>query len=426
MEIDKLTEEMMQKAVVASGGQIFTDYLSAAHNIVNPDFRNPDFIYHTPEGQVILAELKVITEDIDEARFQLKLQELVEDWIERGLHPPFWGTCQLNSDKLHPHCRNELFEMMRVPIRRRIKDAAEQIRKTKARLNLNSARGMLLLCNAAMSFHELDSVVFQLHQTLAKECPEIDTIAYFTMNMPATMPGQDRDILVWLSGARRNWLDTEHAVHQKLQSAWVSVYQATTGIFTPVYNLNNESEFEKIKYLPKVRVGAYYADDKNVARKLLTYGKNHASWLIFHASTQFGLTAETKTTPFDAIRAYKMISDNEITSHFDQIVKKTVKECHKKLKTGEFYFDAHKNPYRLLWLGKNAATYLVFSKADDPELKVGIEYKHILYCFNFEPIDSQNEHHRLGKVYLVLLPHLKSDKRNQNYFPAGFDIQTLG
>ena len=107
--------------------------------------------------QDVVAELKCLT--VDQSKdINSKLTPLVVEWIKKtGRRPP--GVVEADKymvlmKDMPPEIANAWIKWLKVPLDGLIRDANRQIRDTKKRFKLNSAKGMVLIANQANLHHD--------------------------------------------------------------------------------------------------------------------------------------------------------------------------------------------------------------------------------------------------------------------------------
>jgi hypothetical protein len=185
----------------------------------SPDFKNADYIFR---GLGVVAELKRLSDDkAEDKKLQAKIQAKFEAWMDGGTIGPAWGQINIKSSALPPHCRHELMSLYRPSIRRRIAKANLQIKQTKEKFGMESAKGLLILVNDGNYALETNALLYVVNQILGKNLSSINSIVYCTVNMLATTPLTAKPALVWIHAIRNEVLepvDTEFVA--KLSRSW--------------------------------------------------------------------------------------------------------------------------------------------------------------------------------------------------------------
>ena len=117
------------------------------------DARAADYLF---PKQNIIAELKTMTIDQTEDASQ-KLTPYVEAWIKKNNRMPDGsqvnGKFVIEISKMPPDIQKVWLKMLKGPAEDLIKQANRQIRDTKERMSLPSAKGMILIANEANTYH---------------------------------------------------------------------------------------------------------------------------------------------------------------------------------------------------------------------------------------------------------------------------------
>lgn len=118
-----------------------------------PNGHTADYYFR---GSNVIAELKTLTEDIT-GRMRERLAPTVLAWVrKKGAVPPGWfeGSQYIMDMRNMPHeILDEWTRLLKVPVDHLIGDANRQIRDTKDRLSLPSAKGLIIIANEANRYH---------------------------------------------------------------------------------------------------------------------------------------------------------------------------------------------------------------------------------------------------------------------------------
>ena len=217
----------------------------------NP-LENADYLFRTDN---VVAELKCLEKDILRGdNFNTKLNSLYDTWIRKGLVRQRWGVFELNTGTLPLECQREVHGLLKAPIERTIKKANRQIRQTRNYFDVPDAAGLLLMANEGMYSVESAHIVDIACRILANQYSSIDGLAYFTVNIPATKPGFNRYVNLWVSKHRKynesfiKWLDG-------MAEAWNAFYARKIGQDVPIhfFPADDQTTIESVKFIKPVR-----------------------------------------------------------------------------------------------------------------------------------------------------------------------------
>jgi hypothetical protein len=167
--------------------------LSTAENLGTADYL---FRSHN-----VVAELKCLQEDQSRAT-NLKLAEVIQDWYTK--HNQLPPGCSKNGEGLMMRIvdapsviRGQWVKILSNPIENLLRKAHQQIRGSKARLGLPSARGVVLIFNEANQLHSrpqdfarLAGEIIQKPQSkfdASRRFPNIHGMVYFSADTVTTV-----------------------------------------------------------------------------------------------------------------------------------------------------------------------------------------------------------------------------------------------
>jgi hypothetical protein len=232
-------EEALARVVSRAGGLLVTDILPARTNLP----KNADYVF--PEHNVV-AELKCLQRDLSEdLEFSAKIQRLYAEWIEQGKRVPLvWGRAQVGLGDLPLECAHELISLYRKPIHWRIREANQQLRSTKQALNIERAKGLLIL------IHDGDySLSPETVTNLVSRCMKgghfssVNDLIYANGNMRATRSGDSLEYMFFTHFHR----DPNRAVPSELIESlgveWREELERITGVTMHMVKPPNIVEF---------------------------------------------------------------------------------------------------------------------------------------------------------------------------------------
>lgn len=236
-------EECFDEFVREFGGSLVRDLLPKS-----PEFENADYLFYPHQ---VIGELKCLQKDLLEAEdYKQKLQQRYDKWVDVGLVRPFFGTCRIQTKDLPPSCQEEVFQLLKKPLEGPIKKANVQIKQTKAHLRMDSAKGLLLLVNDGNYSIEADAMMYFLSRIMKADFTSIDSVAYFTVNVRATMPGVDRDVLLWISADRVGGGISPEFL-RNLHDAWSNFLAKVLGQEIPKIQIDDPDVLSQIRTVKK-------------------------------------------------------------------------------------------------------------------------------------------------------------------------------
>ena len=199
------------------GGVILDDVLTGASKPSNAD-------YWFPKYQVI-AELKCLTENLmTKPEFNQRLSRLHSSWVKRGLIPiSSEPKLTLNLRDIPTTCAREFLD----PIKRRLevntfKKANAQIKALRKHLDTPNARGLLLLVNDGDYAFPPGMMCHLLARSMKSQHSSINSVIYFSVNEPVTVPGVMQHALFWIDAVLPNRESVDKKLREEIRSAWMS------------------------------------------------------------------------------------------------------------------------------------------------------------------------------------------------------------
>ena len=185
----------------------------------------------------VIAELKSLQAGTFVESFQRKMTDLMGRWQREGKLIVF-GTARVDSNRLSPECREEMFSVMTESLQKHVVAAANaQIKSTKRLLNLPDARGLLWVASDGNEFLQPNMVWYLLHRILKKKkangdpaYSSIHGLAYFSPRMLGQIPGVAEPALIWFSGYRQRDPKLQ-ACLDELSNEWPKYVAWAQGIF---------------------------------------------------------------------------------------------------------------------------------------------------------------------------------------------------
>jgi len=221
-------EQFFGDFVVKSGGQLVSSIISGSTLPPNADYYFRD--------SAIIGELKCLQIDSFGLNYQVKLQELVDSWMERRLYV-LYGRTQIDIRQVPPICQREWMDLIGAPLQRNLlAPANRQIRETKKLLNLPNLKGILFLSSDGNNSLQPYDVMYFVSRTLNKtrqdgsrQYSNIDGIVYFSLSMLSRLPDIPVPIQFWTGGSRdSNDMETREFI-DRLEELWYKFQCQTIG-----------------------------------------------------------------------------------------------------------------------------------------------------------------------------------------------------
>lgn len=234
MHID--VEEELNSCVIAIGGRLVSDLVGPS-----PIFNNADYVFDEHRS---VAELKVLSVDqIRQPHIQDKMSNIFHEASDHGESDVIvYGKAVVSSDNLSPKYARKIGEVYRAPIQRIVKKANRQIRQTKDHLDRKGYSGLLILVNDNHQALEPRHIDWVLQGILRdRNYSSIDSVLYFTVNLPAYHQNHDGDFLVWLEIHRAELDPCPEALLRTLQEAWFKKVSEVRGEPNSAYHLDSDA-----------------------------------------------------------------------------------------------------------------------------------------------------------------------------------------
>lgn len=236
-------EEAFNEFVKEFGGELVSELVGK-----NLTFDNADYLFR---NEAVVAELKCLEKDTFRAEeHKRKLNELYKKWLREGTIKPLgFGRFVINTQDLPLKCQHDVANLVKPPVERIVKKASNQIKQTKAHFSLPHAKGLLLLANDGNYSLEADAVMYTLHRILKTQYPSINSVVYFTVNMDASMPGVDRDMLVWVNANRDLVEEVPKDFMARLGDGWMKFFARKIGENIPKIVIDDNERLQEIKHI---------------------------------------------------------------------------------------------------------------------------------------------------------------------------------
>ena len=184
----------------------------------SPDFPNADYLFRKEN---IVAELKVLTEDkLHDPEMQKKFGNLFRSWIERGIIPPQQMPRFINSKDYPVSCQKEVYDIWSPPVEQQLKKANLQIRETKKRLGIETAKGLLLIANDGNFALPPLVLIHILFKSIKSKFRSIDGFVFFSANIFMRVAETESPTLPWFAGTRGDGDEALGLFTKNLGDAW--------------------------------------------------------------------------------------------------------------------------------------------------------------------------------------------------------------
>lgn len=222
-------EQIFNDFIVKSGGRLVSSLVGGSSPPPNADY------YFSQEE--IIGELKCLQVNSFGSNYQIKLQKLFDEWMERRLFVVY-GTRQVDIRDLQPERQREWMRLIEAPLQKNILGQADrQIKETKMLLNSPNSRGVLFLSsdgNSSMQPHTLmcfiDRILRKKKEDGSRQYSNIDAVVYFSLSMPGRHPNIPLPIQFW-TGFGRDLEDLRiREFVDKLEVLWFEFQRSVLGL----------------------------------------------------------------------------------------------------------------------------------------------------------------------------------------------------
>jgi len=193
-------------------------------------------------SQNIIAELKTLTVDQTE-EMNRKLTPRVLEWVRKNGHIPRGCIQGRERSVVFKNMPREIqifwLNLLKASVEGWVCDANRQIRDTKHRMNVRSAKGMMLIANGANVYHDdPDSFRRIIAEVLRKRTPtgglrfpHINAAVYFSFD---NVKGRDDGMYFWCPLQMKQTPEEDTSpiatFQAELQQGWYKYIQKFTGI----------------------------------------------------------------------------------------------------------------------------------------------------------------------------------------------------
>jgi hypothetical protein len=222
-------ERLFGEFIVNSGGQIVSSSLFDQSSLPP----NADYYFRNSE---IIGELKCLQIDSFGLNYQIKLQQLFDQWSRRRLLVVY-GRTQVDIRGVPFECQREWMKLIEAPLQTNVLAKADrQIKQTKVLLEAPDSKGILFLTSDGNISLQPHSVLFFFDRLLKKKKEDgsrqysnIDAVVYFSCSFPGYHPKVSLPIQFW-TGFQRDPADQRvREFIDHLESLWFEFQRSVMG-----------------------------------------------------------------------------------------------------------------------------------------------------------------------------------------------------
>lgn len=205
--------------VYYAGGKRVTDLLSES-----PDFNNADYYF---EKEQVIVEFKILTTEFAGSPSHLqKFEPLMQEWINdgrltdkacRGLEP-------LPESFVLAH-----MQLIRDQLEGITKKANKQIKQTKAKLNLGTAHGLLLVLNDGFYQANPNLTLALIGDPLRRQMRSIDAFVFLNLRRKLKVQGDNFPRFFWLPKYQKPDNAILSSFVNELGARWFAYLQELSG-----------------------------------------------------------------------------------------------------------------------------------------------------------------------------------------------------
>jgi hypothetical protein len=241
-------EESFNEFVEEFGGELVSKLMPRDKNLS----RNADYLFR---HDAVVAELKCLEKNLfnnleDRERIGKIIQKHASDNTVSGHTGLRWV---LGQEKLPDEYLRDMLNLTKRTVETTIRSAKEQIANTKAHFGLPDAQGLLLLANDGNYFLESRDFFALTCQIMQERFLEssIDGFVYFTVNMPAELPGHLREMLIWVPAYRDEKNKALSGFVNKLGFEWNRFYERKVGQGVPNYQTQDAEVLSSMRFIKR-------------------------------------------------------------------------------------------------------------------------------------------------------------------------------
>jgi hypothetical protein len=202
-----------------AGGHRITDLLTHS-----PDFGNADYYF---AGEKVIVELKILKTEFASTPTHLKkFGRLVAEWSADGRLDP---EARLGLKPLPEAFVRQHLHIIRDQLEGITKKANQQIKETKARLDLNDSQGLLLVLNDGFYQANPNLTLALIGDPLTRQMRSIDGYVLLNLRKKLKIPGDQWERFFWLPKYRVSENVTLSEFVNKLGASWFQYLEELSG-----------------------------------------------------------------------------------------------------------------------------------------------------------------------------------------------------
>lgn len=232
------------------GGRRVIDILGTPPDAPN----NADYLF---DQAGVIAELKCLQENkLEDDGFNQKLWAQLRAWRKEGYNISVSNEgWRATSRNLPQHCSKIILELYAKSIRKRILKANKQIKKTKEKLSRPNHKGLLLLANDGNLALDPEHIYHILSHVMKNDFSGINSVAFFTVNMPGRASFTNVDTLTWANLHRPGRDKIDDKFLELLSQSWIEHLSNLLGISIPIIMLDSLGSTDQLSGIQNIGGG---------------------------------------------------------------------------------------------------------------------------------------------------------------------------
>ena len=237
--------DVFDEFVTSFGGLLVRDLLKG----ISPVPDNADYLF---ESEKVIAELKVMELNReDDEKIDAQIQAKFAEWHSSGKLPGTpYGKPLIMSNQLPQRLQWELQTIHSRPIRRLIEKANTQIKLTKRLLQIEEAKGLVLLLNRMDRSQEPEYFAYAVHQSLLgdKFFKSVNSVAMFTENLTITSTNLPPRSRLWMDYSRLTINPVDVEFLKRLRVSWTAFLSERLGLKISAFDIPGPIDLSQLKY----------------------------------------------------------------------------------------------------------------------------------------------------------------------------------
>jgi hypothetical protein len=214
-----LEKGMLDGFIYHAGGIKVKDLLTET-----PDFNNADYYFKADD---VLVELKILQTEFAQTPEHLeKFEKMMLDWLNDGrlTEAQCTGQAPPPGDFIRAH-----MQMLREPIQRITNKANKQIKQTKEKLGLTTAKGIVLYLIDGFYQADPNLTITLIGDPLTRHMTSVDGYVVFSLRKKISIPDDSFDRFFWDPKYRNGDNVKLSEFVNRLGAAWFSYLQELSG-----------------------------------------------------------------------------------------------------------------------------------------------------------------------------------------------------